>query len=35
MNSLDPNWKPLEISAAKLLTAQNDSGRFKVECWDW
>ena len=35
MDSLNPRWKPLEIPGSRLASADNASGRFKVECWDW
>ena len=35
MDSLDPNWKHIEISAGKLLNKDDNIGKFKIECWDW
>ena len=35
MENLNPKWKPIEISGAKLANSDNPTGKFKVECWDW
>jgi hypothetical protein len=35
MNNLDPSWREFEIGVAKLIRADNQHQKFKIECWDW
>ena len=35
MDNLNPNWKMIQVSAARLFPRNAVNDRFKIECWDW
>ena len=35
MDNQDPKWKPISIPLSRLVSSDNISGTFRVECWDY